>query len=48
MEMRAAGAAQGGLPVEARLGVASSRLTEITLGDLLVKERGMKVECSTA
>ncbi|KAJ1360190.1 hypothetical protein KIN20_019110 [Parelaphostrongylus tenuis] len=37
MEMRAAGAAQGGLPVAASPGVASSRLTGITLGDLLDK-----------
>ncbi|CAI9149856.1 unnamed protein product [Rangifer tarandus platyrhynchus] len=37
MEMRAAGAAQRRLPVSARPGVASSRLTGITLGDLLVK-----------
>ncbi|CAM9173896.1 unnamed protein product, partial [Rangifer tarandus platyrhynchus] len=35
MEMRAAGAAQRRLPVSARPGVASSRLTVITLGDLL-------------
>ena len=35
MEMRAAGAAQGGLPVAARPGVASSRLPAVTLGDLL-------------
>ena len=39
MEMTAAGTAQGGFPVESRPGVASSRLTGITLGDLLVKDR---------
>ena len=39
METRAAGAAQGGLPVAARPGVASSRLPGVTLGDLLVKDQ---------
>ncbi|KAJ1346188.1 hypothetical protein KIN20_000914 [Parelaphostrongylus tenuis] len=38
MEMKAAGAAQGGLPVADRPGVASSRLTGITLRDLLEKD----------
>ena len=35
MEMMAAGTAQGGLPLKARPAVVSSRLTGITLGDLL-------------
>ncbi|CAM9825657.1 unnamed protein product, partial [Rangifer tarandus platyrhynchus] len=39
MEMRAAGAAKRRLPVSARPGVASSRLTGITLGDLLVEDQ---------
>ena len=39
MEMMAAGAAQGGLPLKARPAVASSRLTGITLGDLLIKDQ---------
>ena len=39
MEIMAAGAAQGRLPVAARPGVARSSLTEITLGALLVKDQ---------
>ena len=39
MEMRAAGTAQRALPVVARPGVASSRLTGITLGALQVKDQ---------
>ena len=39
MEMRAPGAAQGGLPVAALAGVASSRLPGVTLGALLVKDQ---------
>ena len=37
--MRAAGTAQRALPVVARPGVASSRLTGITLGALQVKDQ---------
>ena len=39
MEMRAPGAAQGGLPVAALPGVASSILLGVTLGALLVKDQ---------
>ena len=39
MEVTAADTAQGGLPVEARPGVAASSLTGITLGALLVKDQ---------
>ena len=39
MEMRAPGAAQGGLPVAALAGMASSRLPGVTLGALLVKDQ---------
>ena len=39
MEKTAPGAAQGGLPLKARPAVASSRLTGITLGDLLIKDQ---------
>ena len=39
MEMTAAGAAQGGRSVETRPGVASSRSSGISLGDLLVKDQ---------
>ena len=37
LEMTGGLASLGGLPVEARPGVASSRLPGVTLGDLLVK-----------
>ena len=39
MEMMAAGAPKGGLPVEARPGLVSSMLTGITLGALLLKDQ---------
>ena len=39
MEWTTAGAAQGGLSVEARPGVASSRLTGITIGVLVMDQR---------
>ena len=39
MEMRAPGAAQGGLPVAALPGVASSIFLGVTLGALLVKDQ---------
>ena len=39
MEMMAAGAAQGRLPLKARPAGASSRLTWITLGDLLIMDQ---------
>ena len=39
MEMRSPGAAQGGLPVAALTGVASSRVPGVALGALLVKDQ---------
>ena len=39
MEITAGGAAQGGLAVADRPGVARSRLPGVTLGDLLVKDQ---------
>ena len=39
MEMRVAGAVQGGFTVKSRPGVASSRLRVVTLGALLLKEQ---------